>query len=303
MNTTRIGVRCKTGCHSAIFALFVTVLWGAVQCPASLMTGLQGYWQLNGDGKDRSGNGRDLTLQGGIGFAPGLMGEALDFKGDPSQYANRTGDDELFDFGSGDFTIQAWVNYNTTSGEQILLEKFSGQSGPGWTLTKLNSDQLHLWALNFTVQYTAPIDISLHDWHQVVAERSGADLSIYFDNQLLLSAGGGGGAITDTTAGLLVGRRNAADGRPFAMNGKMDELAIWNRALSVSELSMLWNQGAGQSMVPESNTLWIGALALVSLGVSSRKALRQSLMAKGTHGAAVGRPGTQLRRPCAAAHG
>ena len=54
----------------------------------SLATDLEGYWHLDGNGNDSSGNGRDLTLYGGVGFAPGLFGQALDLPKDNSEFAH-----------------------------------------------------------------------------------------------------------------------------------------------------------------------------------------------------------------------
>ena len=205
-----------------------------------------GYWQFEGDGKDSSGNGRDLTLQGGIRFAPGLSGLALDCTGDPAKYAERTVDDQVFDFGSGDFTIQAWVNHDTTSGEQPIIEKFHGTRGPGWTLTRLPDDQLQFFALDYAVINTEPLIFSPQTWCQVVVRRRGPDIAIFVNHQLFAYVSypemymDPNGSISDATDGLLVGRRNLADGRAFVMNGRIDEMAIWNRALSDAELSTLW---------------------------------------------------------------
>ena len=47
-------------------------------------------------------------------------------------------------FGSGDFTVDLWVYFNTTAGEQVLIEtRIQGaQAAVGWTLTKLDGDVL-----------------------------------------------------------------------------------------------------------------------------------------------------------------
>jgi len=107
-----------------------------------LTKNLQGYWQFDGNGSDASDNARNLGLVGGIGFEEGLFGQALSFNGDESRYAQRPIDDQVFDFGGSDFTVQTWVNFNTTSGEQTLVEKWVDVGYFGWTLTKLPGDTL-----------------------------------------------------------------------------------------------------------------------------------------------------------------
>ena len=41
--------------------------------------------------------------------------------------------------------------------------------------------------------------------------------------------GSSGGVISDTGMPLLVGKRNQFDGRNFAVDGRIDEVAIWPR--------------------------------------------------------------------------
>jgi hypothetical protein len=74
------------------------------------------------------------------------------------------------------------------------------------------------------------------------------------------------GVINDTTMPLLIGKRNDIDGRGFPVNGLIDEVAIWNRALSDAEISNLYNDGAGYAVVPLPGAVWLlgpGLLGLV----------------------------------------
>ena len=110
------------------------VVAGSATAHAGLATGLDAYYHLDGNGLDSSGNGLDLTLVGNPSFGPGLIGQALSLHGDNSQSATRPGDDSVFNFGANDFSIQAWVNFNSFgSSIQTLIEKFNGPNGPGWT--------------------------------------------------------------------------------------------------------------------------------------------------------------------------
>jgi len=54
------------------------------------------------------------------------------------------------------------------------------------------------------------------------------------------------GSITDTDMPLLIGKRNSLDGRGFPMNGRVDEVAIWNRSLTDEEVALLYNNGHGE---------------------------------------------------------
>jgi VCBS repeat-containing protein len=213
-----------------------------VRDPAALAAGLIGYWPFDGSGADRSGNARDLTLYGGVGFGDGLFGQALQMTGDNSQYAARPVDDAAFDFGGNDFTIQLWVNFNSTSGEQVLIEKFNGGEGPGWTVTKLGGNVIQVYANNSvnSPQQT----ISVNTWHHTVVRKLGSQLDVYFDGLPLVQSATFS-AFSDTSRPLLIGKRNDGDGRNFAVDGRIDEVAIWDRALSNADIAALYNNGVG----------------------------------------------------------
>ena len=57
-------------------------------------------------------------------------------------------DEDALDVGTGDFTVDLWVKFNDTSGEQVLVEKyierFDLAETSGWTLTKLDGNVILL---------------------------------------------------------------------------------------------------------------------------------------------------------------
>jgi hypothetical protein len=182
-----------------------------------------------------------------VGFAPGLFGQALALRNDGSQFAARTNDDAIYDFGLNDFTIQIWVNFNNTLREQTLIEKFFGQIGPGWTLTKLDGNQLRFHVHPVIVLTSVPLSIPSGVWHHIVVRRSGTVYQIIYDGSVV-AAGSSPTAISDTNMPLLIGKRNHHDGRNFAVDGMIDEVAIWSRALSDAEIALLFNDGRGSPL-------------------------------------------------------
>jgi hypothetical protein len=260
-----------------LVGVVIVVLFSGAVYADGFTTNLIGYWGFDGSGADSSGLGYDLTIYGGAGYAGGLFGQALDLHGDPSQYAARPVDDQIYDFGSSDFTVQAWANYNVVGIEQNLVEKFVGGRGPGWTLTKVTweagTDQLHFWSnpsATFTSSY---LNLTSNEWYQVVARRSGDLFEILLDGQVIASARSTL-PVPDTTVPLLIGERQGR--QDFPLNGRIDEVAIWNRSLTDAEISYLWNGGAGNRVtapVPEPCTialLGIGALGLIGYGRNRR---------------------------------
>merc|ERR1711964_849587 len=98
---------------------------------AALTDNLEGYWTFDSDGSDSSANSRDFTMYGSPSFVSGLIGNAVNLDG-TDDHGRRNVDDEAFDFGSGDFTIQAWVNFPKTDYQlnMKILEKASNDGAP-----------------------------------------------------------------------------------------------------------------------------------------------------------------------------
>jgi len=109
------------------------------------------------------------------------------------------------------------------------------------------------------------LNINTNTWHQFLETRSGNTVSLYVDG-VLGSQVEYAGSISTTTNPLLVGHRNEEDGRGFAVDGKIDDLAIWSRGVNAQEASSLYNGGQSLNIaaVPEPTS---GTMLLVGLGL------------------------------------
>ncbi|MGI9517786.1 MAG: LamG domain-containing protein [Pirellulaceae bacterium] len=230
---------------------------------ADVLNNLQGYWQFESDGSDTSGAGRDLDIVGGAGFETGLFGNALNLPGSVSQYALGQSNETAFDLGGADFTIQTWVNFHATSGEQVLFEKFTGGAGPGYTLTKLSDGRIQFFAAGYTSVVSPNAGLGTTDWHHIVMRRSGSDLDIFVDNSSIIQTTAAG-SVTPTTNHLLIGERDGGS-QSFPLNGLVDEVAFWNRGLSDSDISQLYNNGNGFALVAIPEPSSVSLLALLGL--------------------------------------
>ncbi|MBC7926956.1 MAG: LamG domain-containing protein [Bryobacteraceae bacterium] len=95
-------------------------------------------------------------------------------------------------------------------------------------------------------------------WNQVVVTRSHGVLSLYVNARL---AGRTSiGTLSAAVRPILIGARNISDGRNLSMGGSIDEVGLWNRALSNTEISQLNTAGFQTSSL---NTAWLMAAGLV----------------------------------------
>jgi YD repeat-containing protein len=195
--------------------------------------GLLAYWTFEVDGRDDAGS-FDLALQGGLAnTADGALGAALEFPNDASKIAAREADASAFNFGGGDFSVAVWARWASVSGEQVLLDKCDNMcAGPGWTLTKLSNQTLLLHPL---VQ-TGANAVVAGQWYHIAVVREGSTARLYLNGTQAAQASGIG-SIAASSAPLWIGERVGP--QTFPMNGGIDEVGVWTRALTATEVAAL----------------------------------------------------------------
>jgi len=72
-------------------------------------------------------------------------------------------------------------------------------------------------------------------WHQIVAVRDGVDLRLYVDTVMVSSGSGSAKNLSDGTVYI----SNASAGNDYMADALMDELFVFSRALSVTEINTL----------------------------------------------------------------
>ncbi|NJN94462.1 MAG: LamG domain-containing protein [Anaerolineales bacterium] len=110
------------------------LLPGATAGPATLLTGLYGYWQLNeadtNNRADSSPAGNSLTNIGGVSWTTnGRIGNASDFERSNTQYLKIESDQAVglnFDYS---FTLVGWLKREAISKDMILVSKYAYGTG------------------------------------------------------------------------------------------------------------------------------------------------------------------------------
>ena len=225
--------------------------------------GLVAYWPLDEAGgtttADLSGNGSDGTFVDAPVWVAGKFGSALDFDG--SNDAVDCGNQSILDFGTDDFTISCWVNVGAEDNDEAIFGKgdrggtcyfLKIRDGGGDIKLRLDdgSTQLDPDTDDHPSLYTAP------GWHHLVAMRRTLDNKIHVyvdgvDDQGVLGHGDSdipaGYDLSDTSLhNTYIGAiEDTPLGRFF--DGSIDDVAVWNRALTAEEVTYLWNNGDGNT--------------------------------------------------------
>ena len=217
------------------------------------------WWPGDGNASDIQ-EANDGSLQNGATFAPGLVGQAFSFDGvDDHITAGTTGI-----VGNNDYTLAAWLNINS-----IPIDSFGGvieigTIGPDQALV-LEDDffdrrgfilvswsDVSVAGGQFVQQGSLP---SIGEWHHVAGVRNTQDntLSLYINGEQVDSI-----PLNSTTANytdnpiLIIGARI----NPFepdglgSFPGLIDEVEIFNRALSASEIQAIFLAGSAGKCKP-----------------------------------------------------
>ena len=161
-----------------------------------------------------------------------------------SEYTDFDGVDGYLDLGSdkpsdltGDVTFSAWINA-TGWGEGNYGRIISNGR---FIVHTYSNGSITVFSAGITAATSAIGALSLSTWHHVLATRTSAGITnIYIDGSLSGSADQSSGTPVAGTTNTLIGNRAAGD-RTF--NGYIDDIKIYNRALSATEVLALYNKG------------------------------------------------------------
>ncbi len=252
--------------NRALSAAEVTTLYGARQqrLNAPDKNGLVGYWSLEDatgtKATDFSGQGNTGTLTNGPVWTTGKYGKAVSFDGTNDYVLEATA--ATTQMGSGNFTVSAWINTTISSSYATIVDKgFNGTLPYYYYLIHGTNG-----AIDFSINSSNNNGISdtergtgLNDgnWHHVVmvADRTGANVvKIYTDGTQAgtnINASGMTGTINPSEK-LRIGY---TDTNQYPFPGKIDDVRIYNRALSAAEVSNLYGARQQRLNAPNKNGL------------------------------------------------
>lgn len=168
-----------------------------------------------------------------FGFAPEkTFVRSIDFNG-TSDYVNSGNNVNL----TGSFSASAWIKRDAANG--TILSKKNATTGYDFFINASGNAQM-TWTNGVTTQsITSTIAIPVSKWHNVAVTYDGTTAKMYIDGVLNNSAN----LLAPQTNAFefLVAASNSASLTKY-FNGTIDEVRIWNTALSVNQLRFIMNQ-------------------------------------------------------------
>ncbi len=224
--------------------------------PTGVDTSLKGYWSFNAPDMvsttayDRSGAGNTGTLTNGPTITEGKLGQGLNFDGS-NDYVSVAAGGGLNNLQTG--SISLWVKWiGSQDGAYVGY-------GPVMARQKNGEITNQLIALNGSDPATAkivwyPYDSSVISlistvapgngvWRHIVVAYSSGSHTLYIDGQQNTTGSHTGTISNDATVPLSIGAW-IGDGNGYSTS-TIDEVRIYNRAITASEVASLYTQGGG----------------------------------------------------------
>jgi N-acetylneuraminic acid mutarotase len=230
---------------------FGSVESGVVEVKVSdaLMNGLVGWWKFDeGSGVvayDSSGNGNDGNLTNGPTWTSGKIGGALSFDGvDDFVVIPATSDLDL-----QTLSIFSWVYSSNYIQDGFIFEKTTnGFSNTQYNLFLWNNNKIYLRTKppNAGSEYEGDLrtDTNLSSWNLISGTYDGASKKIYINSNMVASMSWSSPVDTNPNGISKIGAySNSSGGSDYCFNGKLDDIRIYNRALSAAEVQALYNSG------------------------------------------------------------
>jgi hypothetical protein len=236
-------VRCSSIAVVAMFIAGVLTASSDAKIDPETITGMWLFDEGDGDiAEDLSGNGNDGTLEGAT-WVDGKFGKAIEFNG-VSDYVD-TGNDPITDtVGTTILSISAWVKRATdTSRVLVAIRRSPGGYVLGVGILGAAANQIKM------TKY-AVVDIYLGDfpqdtdWHHLVGVWDEQGQTAYIDGVINGESGNTANFSSASAGNLLIGGDTGDQG---FTDGAIDDVAIFNVALTEDDVNDIMNQGLGRA--------------------------------------------------------
>ena len=198
-------------------------------------------YQFNGDANDSSGNGNSGTVVGAT-LVP-------DRAGNPAAAYEFDGTSAYVDAGNSlgtantPFTVSAWMCSTNAQYQILAAKKIAGAWRAGqWQLGVTETQASFSFSTQYGSVHSATVDVLVHDgvWHHVCGVLDSTGSKLFIDG-VMVASNTDIDPVGQHDSTIFIGARNDSASPKF-FDGKLDDVRIYNRAISDAEVAVLYAQ-------------------------------------------------------------
>jgi hypothetical protein len=210
---------------------------GGAPCLAA-PTGTVSWWHAQGNYNDAVGTNNGMSA-GAVTFSPGIVGSGFGLSGAADSYVVVPEAPSLDITGS--LSIDAWVNPAVAAASGRIVDKITAFVADGYLLD-LQGGLLRMIVANASIQASSPI--SAGTFTHVAGVFSAGNLTLYVNGTMVADQAVSPSTVPTNSNALHIGADSTGSS---LFSGVIDEPRIFNRALSASDVQLLFQQGTMQS--------------------------------------------------------
>ena len=205
-----------------------------------LPDGLIAYYPFDGNANAKIG-----TLNGTVSGATLTTGRNND---DDTAYSF-DGVDDYIEFGAGmlsgdgEFSILIWINTSSSTTQKRILSQRNGGFQGIYKLDLLTNGKIKFLTYSTTNEWIVTSSSALNDgnWHHLALVQKDNGGQMYLNGSLDQTDNSSGKVNLTSTIKTYLGKEGRNNSSDWYYSGKVDDLKIYNRALSASEIQTLFN--------------------------------------------------------------
>ena len=180
---------------------------------------------------------------------PFLCGGSLLFDG--TNDLVKVPDSDALDLVGDKLTLSCWVKRSAAASGN-LVKKANASNGYRLWITATGALQFEVLIGRTTKTVTSATTIPLNTWKHVAARYDGSELRVFIGGTIEAASTAATGSLVATTEALWLGYY---DGTSHHLNGYLDDVSIYARALSDTEITNLSNNQMGRYEYHHTNAL------------------------------------------------
>jgi hypothetical protein len=216
-----------------------------VSLPSNLQQGLVGFWPFCGNANDESGNGNDGTVNGATLTEDrfGNAEAAYDFDGE-FDYISISASPSLSI--TGNISVSLWFKRDSMELSGLLLDRDICGVASDWSLGYENGN-CWIRVADPSMDYLLISNIDQLDiWNNLIFTKDGNQFKVFLNGVLSTEMTINSNPFVNDNQSIFVGEQvcqpNSINSPNF--DGKIDDIGIWNRALTLEEVQELYTLDA-----------------------------------------------------------